>query len=152
MHRKRVRSLLPESQGQDLALSVLCAKFTRQGLGNKHRNPGFGQHGRCPPYRGTSLERKRLPLGPYSRPMPGALRKSYGRGVISKVPLHGTECRFRCLLRKARVALHGAYSKYSRPSGLRRASSVLYISTQSVLLLQEYLAHKKMPTPLGPQA
>ena len=32
------------------------------------------------PYRGTSLIRKRLPLGPYSRPTPRALRWSSGGG------------------------------------------------------------------------
>ena len=34
------------------------------------------------PYRGTSSIRNRLPVGPYSRAMPRALRKSWGGGVF----------------------------------------------------------------------
>ena len=39
--------------------------------------------------RGTSLIRNFLLLGPYSRPLPGALRWSYGGGqfLMSEVPL-----------------------------------------------------------------
>jgi hypothetical protein len=38
---------------------------------------------------GTSLTRERFPFGPYSRPMPRPLRKSYGsrRFLMSEVPL-----------------------------------------------------------------
>ena len=41
-------------------------------------------------YRGTSLTRKRAPLGPYSRTMPRALWRSWGGWlfVMSEVPLH----------------------------------------------------------------
>ena len=41
-------------------------------------------------YRGTSLTRKRSPLGPYSRPMPIVLRGSSGGGcfLMSEVPLY----------------------------------------------------------------
>ena len=41
------------------------------------------------PYRGTSLIRNCLLLGPYSKPMPRALRKSWGgvRFLMSEVPL-----------------------------------------------------------------
>jgi hypothetical protein len=40
-------------------------------------------------YRGTSLTRERFPFGPYSRPMPRPLRRSYGsrRFLMSEVPL-----------------------------------------------------------------
>jgi len=40
-------------------------------------------------YRGISLVRKRTPLGPYRRPMPGVLRGSYGDGrfLMGEVPL-----------------------------------------------------------------
>ena len=39
--------------------------------------------------RGTSLIRKRTPLGPYRRPMPRVLGGSYGRGrfLMDEVPL-----------------------------------------------------------------
>ena len=42
-------------------------------------------------YRGTSLTRKRTPLGPYRRPMPRVLGGSEGVGrfLMSKVPLYG---------------------------------------------------------------
>ena len=41
--------------------------------------------------RGTSLIRKRHPLGPYSRPTPRALRWSYGGGVfLREVPLYSS--------------------------------------------------------------
>ena len=42
------------------------------------------------PYRGTSLRRKHLPLGPYSRPMPGVTWGSWRDGLflISEAPLH----------------------------------------------------------------
>ena len=41
------------------------------------------------PYRGTSLIRKRPPLGSYSEPMPRSLRWSLGSGrfLMSEVPL-----------------------------------------------------------------
>ena len=41
-------------------------------------------------YRGTSLMRKRTPLGPYRRPMPGVLGGSYegGRFFMGEVPLY----------------------------------------------------------------
>ena len=41
-------------------------------------------------YRGTSLTRKRSPLGPYRRPMPRALRWSWQGGLflMSEVPLY----------------------------------------------------------------
>ena len=40
-------------------------------------------------YRGTSLIRKRNPLGPYRRPMPRVLEGSWGGGrfLMSEVPL-----------------------------------------------------------------
>ena len=40
-------------------------------------------------YRGTSLERKRTPLGPYRRPMPRVLGESQGSGraLMGEVPL-----------------------------------------------------------------
>ena len=40
-------------------------------------------------YRGASLTKKRTPLGPYSRPMPRAVRGSKGgrRFLMSEVPL-----------------------------------------------------------------
>jgi len=43
-------------------------------------------------YRGTSLIRKRTPLGPYSRPMPRVLGGSYGgeHFLMSEVPLYAT--------------------------------------------------------------
>ena len=43
-------------------------------------------------YNGTSRTRKRTPLGPYRRPMPRVLGRSYGwwRFLISEVPLHRT--------------------------------------------------------------
>jgi len=43
-------------------------------------------------YRGTSLIRKRLLLGPYSKTMPRVLRWSGGgrRFLMSEVPLHAT--------------------------------------------------------------
>ena len=50
-------------------------------------------------YRGTSLIRKRLPLGTYSRPMPRALRKSRGGGgsfLMSEAPLYAPIWRGRC--------------------------------------------------------
>ena len=42
------------------------------------------------PYRGTSLTRKRTPLGLYRRPMPRFLGRSYGGGqfFLGEVPLH----------------------------------------------------------------
>ena len=42
-------------------------------------------------YRGALLIRKRLHLGPYSRPAPRALCKSYGEGhfLMREVPLYG---------------------------------------------------------------
>ena len=41
------------------------------------------------PYRGTSLIRKRNPLGPYRRPMPRVLGGSSGGGhfLMGKIPL-----------------------------------------------------------------
>ena len=41
-------------------------------------------------HRWTSLIRKRLPLGPYSRPEPRALRRSKGGGrfLMGEVPLY----------------------------------------------------------------
>jgi hypothetical protein len=44
-------------------------------------------------YRGTSLRRNNPPIGPYNRPMPMALRGSYGGGrfLMSGVPLYGPE-------------------------------------------------------------
>ena len=41
-------------------------------------------------YRGTSLERKRNPLGPYRRPMPRVLgvSKGGGRVLMGEVPLY----------------------------------------------------------------
>ena len=41
-------------------------------------------------YRGTSLTRKRTPLGPYSRITPRALLQSWGVGhsLVSEVPLY----------------------------------------------------------------
>jgi len=53
-----------------------------------------------PPYRGTSLTRERIPLGPYSRHMPRALWWSYGRGAVSyergtPVPHNGLRRDFR---------------------------------------------------------
>ena len=39
-------------------------------------------------YRGTSLIRKRHPLGPYSRPTPRALRWSYGGAVSYELGTH----------------------------------------------------------------
>ena len=43
-------------------------------------------------YRGTSLIRKRTPLGPYLRPMPRVLGGSYwgGRFLMGEVPLYKT--------------------------------------------------------------
>ena len=40
-------------------------------------------------YRGTSLRRKRFPLGPYSRPMPRVLGGSQGGGhfLMGEVPM-----------------------------------------------------------------
>ena len=47
------------------------------------------QHVR-PHYRGTSLRRKRLPLGPHSTPMPRVLVRSQGgeRFLMGEVPLY----------------------------------------------------------------
>ena len=41
-------------------------------------------------YRGTSPKRKRIPLGPYLRPMPGFLGGSQGSGgfLMGEVPLY----------------------------------------------------------------
>jgi len=41
-------------------------------------------------YRGTTLNRKRTPLGPYRRPMPRVLGGSYGGGcfLMGEVPLY----------------------------------------------------------------
>ena len=43
-----------------------------------------------PPYRGTSLTKKRTPLGPYSRPMPRVPGWSWAGGcfLMSEVPLY----------------------------------------------------------------
>ena len=50
-----------------------------------HANDAFSK-----PYRGTSLTRKRTPLGPYRRPMPRVLGGSYegGRFFRGVVPLY----------------------------------------------------------------
>ena len=51
-------------------------------------------------YRGTSLTRKRTPLGPYSRPMPRVLGGSWGGGrfLMGEVPLYrDSGCDF-CLI------------------------------------------------------
>ena len=49
------------------------------------------QHGHpvLPAYRGTSLTRKRTPLGPYRKPMPRVLGVSQGCGrfLMGEVPL-----------------------------------------------------------------
>ena len=57
-----------------------------------HRFWGYAthsQHSRVRVYRGNSLIRNNLPLGPYSRPMPWALRWSWGGGLflMNEVPL-----------------------------------------------------------------
>ena len=43
-------------------------------------------------YRGTSLMRKRSPLGPHRKPMPGVERKFWGdwRFLVGEVPLYLT--------------------------------------------------------------
>ena len=53
-------------------------------------NKVFGSNVGRQSYRGTSLIRKRLPLGPYSRPIPRALWWSMGGGLflMSEVPLY----------------------------------------------------------------
>ena len=54
-------------------------------------------------YRGTSLIRKRLPLRPYSRPMPMVLRRSLGGGgvfVMSEVALT-LQSRLHAILKRA---------------------------------------------------
>ena len=45
-------------------------------------------------YRGTSLTRKRTPLGPYSRPMPRVVWVSQGGGrfLMGEIPLKGFLC------------------------------------------------------------
>jgi len=46
-------------------------------------------------YRGTSLIRKRTPLGPYRRPMPRVLGGSWGGGrfLMGEVPLYSVEAK-----------------------------------------------------------
>ena len=62
------------SQGLGLRISNLGLRMTLEptraecGLLNQDLDAGVSLH-----YRGTSLIRKRLPLGPYSSPMPRAL-------------------------------------------------------------------------------
>ena len=59
-------------------------------------------------YRGTSLIRKRTPLGPYPRPMPRVLGRSWGGGdfLMGEVPLYADE-------------KHGQNSFWALNSGLR---------------------------------
>ena len=80
-----------------------------------------------PLYRSTSLTRKRPPLGPYRGPMPSVLGGSWGRGHF----LMGE------------VTLYMENRKSSR--GFSPAHEAL-----SVLHVQEFLAHKKTPTPYEP--
>ena len=58
-------------------------------LGFKRRRHGLVRI-ECIPYRGTSLIRKRTPLGPYRRPMLRVLGGSYrhGRFLMDEVPLY----------------------------------------------------------------
>jgi len=65
---------------QGLGFRVWDPEFGVQGVGSHasiqaRRHTGKG-------YRGTSLIRKRTPLGPYSRPMHRGLRSTYGVGVF----------------------------------------------------------------------
>jgi hypothetical protein len=71
-----------EKQGQKHAAHMLQAC----GLGSSQRRRRFAESGR---YRGTSLVRKRTPLGPYRRSIPRVLGGSYGGGrfLMSEVPL-----------------------------------------------------------------
>ena len=69
---------------QGSGFRVQGSGFRVQGSGCRVQGSGFMVHGSwfrvqgsgCVGYRGTSLIRKRLPLGTYSRPMPRALRWS----------------------------------------------------------------------------
>ena len=59
-----------------------------QELGNEKSSIWSDRGGWWSPYKGTSLFKKRIPLGPCSRPMPRALWWSYGGGhfSLSEVP------------------------------------------------------------------
>ena len=63
----------------------------------------------CHGYRATSLTRKRLPLGPYSRPMPRALRWSFGGAVSYErgTPVTGAGGRGRAAVLLRRVCGRG---------------------------------------------
>ena len=84
-HRRQYRrlnypvftTLSYEHVQQFLVRDTLRLVRTRYALGPYH-------------YRGTSLMRNFLLLGAYSRPMPRALRWSYGEGgfLMSEVPLY----------------------------------------------------------------
>ena len=68
---------------------------TTDGEAHDLRVQGYLAHKRQPPprtYRGTSIIRKRTPLGPYSRTMPRLLWRSWGGGwfLMSEVFLYMT--------------------------------------------------------------
>ncbi|KAJ1486119.1 hypothetical protein T484DRAFT_2358500 [Baffinella frigidus] len=78
--KTRVFSLFPQqsSPGEPISMSTdvdLMDNPAPPHRPGSERNPAEQPY-RAPLYRGTSLIRNRLPLGPYSRPMPRALRWS----------------------------------------------------------------------------
>ena len=62
----------------------LSKLYKRRSFVTNRKQCGFGRaHLRSHGYRGISPIRNRLPLGPYSRPIPRSLRWSQGGGVVT---------------------------------------------------------------------
>ena len=58
-------------------------------LAGTHRRCSYEDKSRCSPHRATSLMRKRIPLGPYRRPVPRVIGGSWGGGrfLVGEVAL-----------------------------------------------------------------
>ena len=61
-------------------------------LTGTHRRCSYEDKSRCSPHRATSLMRKRIPLGPYRKPVPRVIGGSQGVGrfLMGEVPLYHT--------------------------------------------------------------